>query len=60
MDDRRTLLVAGFVGASLSYVFNVLAFTGAFDVFRWVVFAALSLGFTYGFDRFIGWQTAPA
>ncbi|WP_432508444.1 hypothetical protein [Halorubrum ezzemoulense] len=60
MDDRRTLLVAGFVRASLSYVFNLLAFTGAFDVFRWVVFAALSLGFTYGFDRFIGWQTGPA
>ena len=56
MNDYRTLFVAGFVAASLSYVFNVLAFTGAFDVFRWVVFAALYLGFTYGFDRFLGWQ----
>jgi len=60
MNDYRTLFVAGFVAASLSYVFNVLAFTGAFDVFRWVVFAALYLGFTYGFDRFLGWQTGSA
>ncbi|WP_239638872.1 MULTISPECIES: hypothetical protein [Halorubrum] len=43
MDVRRTLFVAGFVGASISYVFNVLAFTGTFDVFRWAVFAVLYL-----------------
>ena len=60
MDDRRTLFLAGFVGASLSHIFNVLAFTGTFDVFRWVVFVALYVGFTYGFDRFIGWQTGSA
>ena len=60
MNDRRTLFVAGFVGASLSYVFNVLAFTGTFDAFRWVVFAALYMAFTYGFDRFIDWQTGSA
>jgi len=35
MDIRRNLYIAAFVGASLSYIFNVLAFTGAFDVFRW-------------------------
>ena len=30
----RALYVAAFVGASLSYVFNVIAFTGTFSVFR--------------------------
>ncbi|EMA66391.1 hypothetical protein [Halorubrum kocurii] len=60
MDLRRNLYAAAFVGASLSYIFNVLAFTGTFDVFRWVVFAAVFLGFTYGFERLIEWQTAPA
>ena len=60
MHHRRNLYVAAFVGASLSYIFNVLAFTGTFNVFRWVVFAALFLGFTYGFERFIGWQTDSA
>ncbi|TKX74209.1 hypothetical protein EXE46_10200 [Halorubrum sp. GN11_10-6_MGM] len=57
MDLRRNLYAAAFVGASLSYIFNVLAFTGTFDAFRWVVFVALFLGFTYGFERLIGWQT---
>ena len=57
MDSRRTLYVAAFVGASLSYIFNVLAFTGSFDVFRWSVFAVVFLGVTYGFEIFIGWQT---
>ena len=57
MTDRRTLYVAAFVGASVSYVFNVLAFTGTFDVFRWFVFAVGFLGVTYGFEQFIGWQT---
>ena len=60
MDSRRNLYVAAFIGASLSYIFNVLAFTGAFDVFRWFVFAALFLGLTYGFEKFIGWQTDSA
>jgi hypothetical protein len=57
MSLRRTLYTAAFVGASLSYIFNVLAFTGTFDLFRWFVFAVLFLGFTYGFERLIGWQT---
>jgi hypothetical protein len=57
MDSRRNLYVAAFVGASLSYIFNVLAFTGSFDVFRWSVFAVVFLGVTYGFEAFIGWQT---
>jgi len=56
MDIRRNLYVASFVGASLSYVFNVLAFTGTFDVFRWVVFATFFLGVTYGFEKLIRWQ----
>jgi hypothetical protein len=57
MDLRRNLYAAAFVGASLSYIFNVLAFTGTFDAFRWFVFVALFLAFTYGFERLIGWQT---
>jgi hypothetical protein len=57
MNVRRTLYVAAFVGASLSYIVNVLAFTGTFDVFRWFVFAVVFLGFTYGFERFVDWQT---
>lgn len=60
MDIRRNLYVAAFVGASLSYIFNVLAFTGTFDVFRWFVFAVIFLGFTYGFEnweiRFEAWN----
>ncbi len=60
MSLRRTLYTAAFVGASLSYIFNVLAFTGTFDVFRWFVFAVIFLGFTYGFEKFIGWQTDSA
>jgi hypothetical protein len=50
---RRNLYVAGFVAASLSYIFNVLAFTGSFDVRRWAVFAALFLGFMYGFEAVV-------
>ena len=55
MDLRRNLYVSGFVGASISYIFNVLAFTGTFDVFRWFVFATIFLGVMYGFEKFIGW-----
>jgi hypothetical protein len=58
MGLRRTLYVSSFIGASLSYIFNVLAFTGTFDVFRWFVFVAVFLGFTYGFEKFIGWTEA--
>ncbi len=57
MELRRNLYVAAFVGASLSYIFNVLAFTGTFDVFRWFVFGVVFLAFTYGFEQFIRWQT---
>ncbi|MFB6197035.1 MAG: hypothetical protein ABEI52_02035 [Halobacteriaceae archaeon] len=57
MDHRRNLYVAAFIGASLSYIFNVLAFTGTFDVFRWLVFVVVFLGFTYGFEKLIEWQT---
>ncbi len=57
MTRRRTLYAAALVGASLSYIFNVLAFTGTFDLFRWVVFIGVFLGFTYGFEVVIEWQT---
>lgn len=57
MDSRRDLYVAAFIGASLSYIFTVLAFTGTFDVFRWFVFVVVFLGFTYGFEKLIAWQT---
>ena len=56
MDIRRNLYVAAFIGASLSYIFNGLAFTGSFDVFRWFVFVVVFLGFAYGFEKFIDWQ----
>jgi hypothetical protein len=55
MDLRRNLYVAGFVGASISYIFNVIAFTGTFDLFRWFVFAIIFLGVMNGFERFIAW-----
>jgi len=57
MESRGNLYIASFVGASLSYIFNVLAFTGTFDAFRWFVFVVVFLGFTYGFERLIEWQT---
>jgi hypothetical protein len=60
VNNRRDLYVAAFVGASLSYIFNVLAFTGTFDAFRWFVFVVGFLGFTYGFEKLIGWQTGSA
>ena len=52
---RRNLHVAGFVGASISYVFNVLAFIGTLDLFWWVVFAAIFLAVFAGFETFIAW-----
>ena len=55
MDTRRTLYVAGFVGASISYIFNVLAFTGQFDLFRWAVFVVIFLVVFVAFERFILW-----
>ncbi|GAB7008418.1 hypothetical protein [Halorubrum trueperi] len=56
MNSRRRLYVAGFVGASISYIFNVLAFTGQFDVFRWTVFAVIFLAVFFGFEKFIEWS----
>jgi hypothetical protein len=41
------------VAASLSYIFNVLAFTGSFEMIRWTVFAGLFVGIMYGFEKFI-------
>lgn len=55
MHLRRNLYVAAFVGASISYLFNVIAFTGTFEVFRWFVFVIIFLGVMYGFEKFIGW-----
>jgi hypothetical protein len=55
MDTRRVLYVAGFVGASISYIFNVLAFTGQFDVRRWLVFVVIFLAVFVFFERFILW-----
>jgi hypothetical protein len=52
---RRIIYSAAFVGASLSYIFNVLAFTGSFDVRRWFVFVVVFLGFTYAFERLMRW-----
>jgi hypothetical protein len=56
MDQRRLLYAATFVGASISYIFNVLAFTGQFDLWRWFVFAVVFLAVTFGFERFIEWS----
>lgn len=55
MDLRRNLYVSAFVGASLSYIFNVIAFTGEFNVYRWTVFAIFFLGVMYGFEKLIEW-----
>ena len=55
MSIRRNLYVAAGIGASISYIFNVLAFTGSFDVIRFAVFAALFLIVTFGFEKFIEW-----
>jgi hypothetical protein len=55
MSTRRNLYVAAGVGGSISYIFNVLAFTGSFDVFRFSVFAALFLIVTSVFEKFIEW-----
>ena len=55
MSSRKNLYVAGGVAASISYIFNVLAFTGSIDLFRWAVFMALFLIVMFGFEKFIGW-----
>ena len=55
MNARRQLYVAGVIGASISYIFNVLAFTGEFNVIRWSVFIVLFLVVFVGFDKLIAW-----
>jgi hypothetical protein len=55
MDSRRRLYVAGFIGASISYIFNVLAFTGQFHVLRWAVFVMVFLSVFAGFEVFMKW-----
>ena len=55
MDVRRQLYLAGAIGASISYIFNVLAFTGEFDVIRWSVFMALFFVVFVGFEKLIAW-----
>lgn len=56
MTVRRNLYVSAGIGASISYIFNVLAFTGSFDVIRWSVFMAIFLIVTLGFEKLIEWQ----
>ena len=55
MDDRRRLYVAGFVGASLAYIFTVLSFTGQFDVQQWAVFVIAFLAVFFAFERVLEW-----
>jgi hypothetical protein len=54
---RRNLYVAAFVGASISHIFTVLAFTGTFGIVRWFVFVVVFLGVTYGFERVANWTS---
>lgn len=53
MSHRKNLYVSGFIGASISYIFNVLAFTGSFDLLRWSVFSAVFLIVMAGFEKII-------
>jgi hypothetical protein len=55
MEERKRVYVAAFVGASISYIFNVIAFTGTFDVFEWTVFVVLFFVVTFGFEKFTAW-----
>ena len=55
MGQRRTLYVAGFVASSLSYIFNGIAFTGVFDVRRWIVFVVIFFVIMYGFETILDW-----
>ena len=54
--SRINLYVAGGIGASISYIFNLLAFTGSFDLFRWFVFIVIFLIVTFGFEKLMEWQ----
>ena len=55
MNVRRQLYLAAMIGGSISYIFNVLAFTGEFNVIRWSVFMILFLLVFAGFDTLIAW-----
>jgi len=55
MDQRKNIYVSAFVGASLGYIFTVIAFTGEFSVLEWAVFAVFFLIVMYGFEKFIKW-----
>ncbi|WP_336134378.1 hypothetical protein [Natronomonas amylolytica] len=59
MNVRGRLYLAGAIGASISYIFNVLAFTGEFDVIRWSVFVVLFLLVFVGFEKLIAWTEPP-
>jgi hypothetical protein len=58
MNVRGQLYLAGAIGASISYIFNVLAFTGEFHVGRWSVFIVLFLLVFVGFEKLIAWADA--
>lgn len=55
MSFRRNLYISGAVAASISYIFNVLAFTGSFDVRRWFIFIILFFIVMLFFENFINW-----
>ena len=59
MNVRGQLYLAGVIGASISYIFNVLAFTGEFNVIRWSVFIALFLVVFVAFEQLITWVEPP-
>ncbi|MGQ4555922.1 hypothetical protein [Halobellus sp. GM3] len=58
MESRRQFYVAGFVGASIAYIFTVLAFTGSFNVLHWTVFAVVFFAVFFGFEKLIVWADA--
>ena len=53
--SRKNIYVAAGIGASISYIFNFLAFTGSFNVIRWAVFMTVFFAVMAGFERFIAW-----
>ncbi|RAW45245.1 hypothetical protein DQW50_09755 [Halorubrum sp. 48-1-W] len=59
MNLRGQLYLAGLIGASISYIFNVLAFTGEFNVIRWSVFIVVFLVVFVGFEKLIAWADSP-
>ena len=59
MNVRGQLYLAGGIGASISYIFNVLAFTGEFNVIRWSVFIALFLVVFVAFEQLISRVEPP-